>query len=114
VTVRAGGGIDGFGTSLIGGQLGGRGSFGARRGAVAQPARKNAAIKMMPAGFNTRPLCGTLNRTQAVSIIYDLRYAIYDGSPGPEARQSSIVNRKFAVNVVMLAANALRLHHFQQ
>jgi len=32
----------------------------------------------MPAGFNTRPLCGRRNRTQAVSsfTIYDLRFTI--------------------------------------
>jgi hypothetical protein len=35
---------------------------------VAQPARKsNAPQKMIPANLNTRQLCGTANRTQAVS-----------------------------------------------
>jgi 4-hydroxy-3-polyprenylbenzoate decarboxylase len=48
-------------------------------GCDAQPARKiSAQQKMIPANLNTRQLCGTQNRTQAVSsfTIYDLRFTI--------------------------------------
>ena len=47
-------------------------------GAVAQPLTKIAAKKMMPIGLNTRQLCGTGKRTQAVSsfTIHDLRFTI--------------------------------------
>ena len=48
-------------------------------GGVAQPAKNNSAPhKMIPAGLNTRQLCGTAMRTQAVSsfTIYDLRFTI--------------------------------------
>ena len=40
---------------------------GGGAGGVAQPARNIAAAKMIPANLNTRQLCGTRNRTQAVS-----------------------------------------------
>jgi hypothetical protein len=41
---------------------------GGGAGGVAQPARKSSAPqKMIPANLNTRQLCGTQNRTQAVS-----------------------------------------------
>jgi len=53
-------------------------SGGNAAGGVAQPARNIAAAKMIPANLNTRQLCGTRNRTQAVSsfTIYDLRFTI--------------------------------------
>jgi hypothetical protein len=40
---------------------------GGRGGEVEQPARKTAAAKIIPANLNTRPLCGTAKRIQAVS-----------------------------------------------
>jgi len=36
-------------------------------GAVAQPAKRIAAPKMIVTDLNTRPLCGTEKRTQVVS-----------------------------------------------
>ena len=47
-------------------------------GVEAQPARKiSAPRKRIPAGLNTRQLCGTPMRTQDDFFIYDLRYSIY-------------------------------------
>jgi hypothetical protein len=44
---------------------------------VAQPARKKiSAQEMIPAVLNTRQLCGTEMRTQAVSFICDGRFTI--------------------------------------
>jgi hypothetical protein len=65
-------GKTGFETGPLADQSGGRDSFGP--GVVVQPARNkiSAPDKMIPAIFNTRQLCGTRKRTQAVSFIYDL------------------------------------------
>jgi hypothetical protein len=54
----------GFATTPFVDQSGGNDSSGL--GVVAQPARKISAQKMIPAVLNTRQLCGTEMRTQAV------------------------------------------------
>jgi hypothetical protein len=46
-------------------------------GAVAQPASRIAAKKMMPVGLNTRTFCGTQSRTQDVSDATCLRRRIW-------------------------------------
>jgi hypothetical protein len=67
-----------FVTAYVSDQFGGSGSPGGRSGGIVeQPARKTSAPeKMIPAVLNTRLLCGTGKRTQAVSIIYDSRFLI--------------------------------------
>jgi len=56
----------GFATTPFVDQSGGNDSSGL--GVVAQPARKISAQKMIPAVLNTRQLCGTEMRTQAVLV----------------------------------------------
>jgi hypothetical protein len=52
-------------------------SDGGTAGGVVQPATISSALeKMIPANLNTRQLCGTEKRTQADSVIYDLRLMI--------------------------------------
>jgi hypothetical protein len=58
------GGRFGFETTPVADQSGGNDSSGE----VAQPARKISAQKMIPAILNTRQLCGTQMRTQAVLV----------------------------------------------